>query len=88
MLHDLVWYVIISWEFCLFAEDNAVEVDESLFQDMDDLDIDDDMMEDVGDWFCLEKCCAISYKLTCYCVMVEKKVFEFLSTNRYLEDFT
>ncbi|KAK3089850.1 hypothetical protein FSP39_007064 [Pinctada imbricata] len=33
----------------LESEDNSVEVDESLFQDMDDFDIDDDNLEDVGD---------------------------------------
>lgn len=33
-----------------FSEEEGVEVDESLFQDMDDLDIDDDL-EEAGDWW-------------------------------------
>lgn len=33
-----------------FPEEEGVEVDESLFQDMDDLDMDDDL-EEAGDWW-------------------------------------
>ena len=40
--------------FILFSEDADVEVDESLFQDMDDLDIEDDNDLDIdnsdGSW--------------------------------------
>lgn len=40
--------LVLICEFISFTEEDSVQVDESLFQDMDDLDLEEDL-EEAGD---------------------------------------